>query len=103
MFMTLAAAGLLAGGCAGPNPTQTRFALLCFYAPKIYVYVAGGSTNAPAADAFRRAGGDQNTQLVSPAQSGVCVILDNQLAFPNGSGTASSNSVFSGVSVPLAK
>lgn len=100
--LCILSAGLLAGGCAGPNPTQTRVSLLCWYSPRVNVYLAdGGVTNAPVADVFRRSGGDANTQLVSPAQSGACIILDNQLAFPNGSGTASSNSVLSGITVPL--
>jgi hypothetical protein len=75
---------------------------LCWYAPKVTV-VLSGATNAPAADAWRRADGDENTQTLAARQRGALVAFDNMLAFPVGSGAAASNSVLSGIEIPLVK
>lgn len=100
----MAAALGLAAGCAGPSPAQTRVSLLTWYAPKVVIVLpAGAATNAPAADAWTRADGDANTQTLAARQRGVLVALDNQLAFPVGSGAAASNSVLSGIEIPLVK
>ena len=94
----------MAAGCAGPNPAQTRVSLISWYAPEVTVVLAGGcATNSPAADAWPRASGDANTQRLEGSMRGVMVAVDNTLALPVGSGTAASNSVLSGIEIPLVK
>ena len=59
------------------------------------------STNAPAIYTARAAR-DNETQTIAPdMRGGITVLIDNQLAFPNGSGTASSNSTLSDLQIPL--
>ena len=95
---------LILCACAGPNPTQARVALLCWYAPRITVYAAEPATNGAPAEVSSRSDGDSNALTARASQrGGVAVILDNQLAFPVGSGSAASNSVFSGIEIPLVK
>lgn len=88
-------------GCAGPNPVQLRVSLFTVYAPRVAVYAAPAATNAAARAESPRAEGDANTLTVAPTQRGTLVMFDNMLAFPNGSGTAASNSVLSSITVPL--
>lgn len=97
-FLALAAG---CAGCAGPNPTQLRISLMTVYAPRVTVY-AGGPTNAASA-AGLSARGEGETMTVAPTQRGTLVMFDNQFSFPNGSGTAASNSVLSGIDIPLVK
>lgn len=93
-------AALITGGCAGPNPTQIRVSLLT-WAPSSVTISPAPSTNAPAIYTAR-AKRDNETQTIAPdMRGGITVLIDNQLAFPNGSGTASSNSTLSDLQIPL--
>lgn len=90
-------AGLMAGGCAAPNPVQLHgLALVSVNQRTITIIVMPCATNAPGAAAEYSAR-DADTQSVTPSQQGVCIFMDNQITLPNGGGTAASNSVLSGI------
>lgn len=91
---------LLSLGCAGPVPAQTRLSLLTWYAPQITIVMDPCATNAAGAASFAR---DSDSMSVRPSMRGVCLFVDNQIALPNGGGTAASNSVLSGIEIPLVK
>lgn len=84
------AAAALIGGCAGSPPTQIRLSILSVSSTRICVVPTSTTNAAGRADSPR----DADAMTVSPSQSGgVVLVVDSQIALPNGGGTASSNNV----------
>jgi hypothetical protein len=95
------AALLLLSGCAAPNPIQVRLSLLSVSRPAVTVLAAPPEKAADAPGAAPAAR-DRDAMTVSPDARGVTILVDGQFALPNGGGTASTNSVLSGISLPAA-
>lgn len=90
---------LLSAGCAGPVPAQTRVSLFSIQSTTVNIWGSGAPTNA-ARTVWSR---DTDSQTIAPSQRGICFVFDNMIALPNGGGTATSNSVLSGIEIPLVK
>lgn len=97
LFILLPSSFILSG-CASPYRGQVRWSLLTWYAPRITVYADGGGTNRVDAAAPRASG---DGQTVAARLRGPLVIFDNQLQIYDGGGSAASNSVLSGIEIPL--